>query len=215
VTGQPPPSRELLDGRRQHKPRTRQALIDAALSLFGADGYDATSTEQIAESAGVSPRTFFRYFDTKDQVLFFGGDDFNQSVIRQLPDQPAALDDLAALAAAMAALAPSVVPLKPRIRLYFRAIEGSTVLMGKHALATAQHNAATAEALAQRRSLRSPDQQCVLAAAVATVTMERAYQLWLGSRRDLVEIVTESFEVTQTLTCGGARAAAPARPQPG
>jgi AcrR family transcriptional regulator len=202
MTEQPDDSPERIDGRRQHKPQTRQALIDAALSLFGARGYDATSTEEIAERAGVSPRTFFRYFDTKDQVLFFGGDAFNKAVIRQLPSQPAALDDLAALAATMSALAPSVVPLKPRIRLYFRAIEGSIVLMGKHALATATHNTATAAALARRRALRVPDQQCVLAAAVATVTMERAYQLWLGSRRDLVEIITESFDVIQSLTSG-------------
>ena len=85
------------DGRSDHKPETRQALIDNALRLFATQGYEATTTDQIAAAAGVSPRTFFRYFPTKDRVLFFGGDAFNQAVIRALPSQPAHLDDLAAI----------------------------------------------------------------------------------------------------------------------
>jgi AcrR family transcriptional regulator len=44
--------------------RSREALCDAAFELFTVRGFDATTAEQIAERAGVSPRTFFRYFPT-------------------------------------------------------------------------------------------------------------------------------------------------------
>lgn len=65
VTAGAPPSR-----RRAHKLWTERALQQAALGLFSKNGHDTTTTDEIAEQAGVSPRTFFRYFPTKESVLF-------------------------------------------------------------------------------------------------------------------------------------------------
>jgi len=194
---------EALDGRSVHKPRVRQRLVDAALELFAGKGFEATSVEEIAERAGVSPRTFFRYFATKDQVLFFGGEDFNAAVVRALPGQPPELDDLSAVAATMQELVPLVVPLKPRILLFFRAVDGSLVVAGKHAQATAGHQAALARALAARRGLPDPDGRCLLAAALAGVAMNRAYAEWLDSGRDLVALTSESFALLRDVAAAG------------
>lgn len=51
-------------------PDTRTAVIAAALDLFAARGFEATSVEQIAQAAGVSRSTFFRQFGGKDDVVF-------------------------------------------------------------------------------------------------------------------------------------------------
>ena len=50
--------------------RTRQALRDAALRHFVAHGVDGTSVPAVAAEVGVTERTFYRHFATKDEVLF-------------------------------------------------------------------------------------------------------------------------------------------------
>ncbi len=59
-------------GRRESKKReTRDALVASATKLFAKNGYQATTVAAIAAEAGVSPRTFFGYFPTKEAVLFW------------------------------------------------------------------------------------------------------------------------------------------------
>ncbi len=59
---------ESLRERKKHA--TRKAIEDAAWELFCERGYAATSIDDIAERASVAPRTFFRYFPTKEDVLY-------------------------------------------------------------------------------------------------------------------------------------------------
>jgi len=52
------------------EPGARGRLIDAAMALFSTQGFAATSVPEIAERAGLTNRTFFRYFSDKREVLF-------------------------------------------------------------------------------------------------------------------------------------------------
>jgi len=55
--------------REQNRRRTEHALHEAALACVERDGYRGATTTRIAEAAGVSPRTFFRYFATKEEAI--------------------------------------------------------------------------------------------------------------------------------------------------
>jgi AcrR family transcriptional regulator len=55
--------------RERKKARTRAAIREHALRLFREQGYAATTVDQIAEAADISPSTFFRYYPTKEDVV--------------------------------------------------------------------------------------------------------------------------------------------------
>lgn len=90
------------DGLRERKKaKTRAAIRQHALRLFREQGYSATTIEQIADAAEVSPATFFRYFPSKEDVVL--QDDIDIVTIEALEAQPPELSPIAAFRAAAAA----------------------------------------------------------------------------------------------------------------
>jgi AcrR family transcriptional regulator len=132
-------------------PDTRARIAAAAFELFAARGYDSTTVDAIAERAGIARRTFFRYFRSKDDVIFPDHDSLLAEVRRYL----AAVGDVppvdaicggvrlvfrgyvtdAAVSVQRYRLTRSVVPLRDReiatVRRYERAF--SKYLYGRYA----------------------------------------------------------------------------------
>jgi AcrR family transcriptional regulator len=94
------PSERPAGLRERKKARTRAAIREHALRLFREQGYYATTIEQIADAAEVSPATFFRYFPTKEDVVL--QDDFDVISLGALAMQPPELGPIAAFRAAAA-----------------------------------------------------------------------------------------------------------------
>jgi AcrR family transcriptional regulator len=85
--------------RERKKARTRAAIRRHALRLFHDQGYAATTVEQIAAAAEVSPSTFFRYFPTKEDVVL--QDDFDERMFEAFGRQPPSLSPVAAFRASI------------------------------------------------------------------------------------------------------------------
>ena len=175
--------------------RTREALTDAALTLFARDGFDATTADRIAERAGVSPRTFFRYFPTKESVVFHRDYGFMRSFASAYVDSPASASDYEAVRATFVELAAGFGELRSRIETYRAAVDSSAVLDRPRAGAPGRPRGdrgrgggASARSGRTRRRVRDPRR-------VALALYQRALRRWLdGPRaRELADLIDEEF----------------------
>src|SRR3954453_10198728 len=80
------------------EPDPRGRLQQAALELFAERGFDQTTVEDIATRAGVTKRTFFRHYADKREVLFGGGDAFQQLFLDGIATAPPSASPLEAVA---------------------------------------------------------------------------------------------------------------------
>ncbi|MCU1345327.1 MAG: TetR family transcriptional regulator [Acidimicrobiia bacterium] len=80
---------EVQSRRERRTAETRRAIVEAAEALFIDHGYGETTIEQIADRADIAPRTFFRYFPTKESVLFAQADAQRLALIAALRQRPA------------------------------------------------------------------------------------------------------------------------------
>lgn len=85
--------------RERKKARRKAAIQKHALQLFREQGYEATTVEQIAEAADVSPSTFFRYYPTKEDVVL--EDPLDPDLIKAIQNQPAELNPIQAIRASI------------------------------------------------------------------------------------------------------------------
>jgi AcrR family transcriptional regulator len=86
------------------EPDARQRLETAAIELFVEQGFAATTVPEITARAGLTTRTFFRYFADKREVLF-GGDQATAAAQRMLAEAPADVEPLALIVSGLRAVA--------------------------------------------------------------------------------------------------------------
>ncbi|MGK9272771.1 TetR/AcrR family transcriptional regulator [Williamsia muralis] len=83
--------------RERKKVQTRDRLIAAALKLCDEQGFEATTVDQISDAADISPRTFNRYFATKEDVVLAPVEDMIVAMTDSLDAQPRTGNEIEAL----------------------------------------------------------------------------------------------------------------------
>jgi AcrR family transcriptional regulator len=211
LTAAPETLRRAPSQRDAHKARTKRALREAALKLFATQGFDSTTIEEVADHAGVSARTFFRYFPTKESVLFLGERQWLDTFADVYPAQARSLSDIRAMAVTISELAAPLARGRRSMQLYERAVASSAALRGREQDHRDEDVAMMATAIAARRGLAAVDEGCVLLASIGLMTYRRALDAWLNGPggAELGDVIAEEFALLEAQVAGLGPAAHP------
>jgi AcrR family transcriptional regulator len=88
--------------RERKKQRTREKIVEAAFELFAERGFDGTTIADIADAAEIAPRTFFSYFPSKDDVVFYDFEETQAVIASWLRDREPGTNTIDALRAGIA-----------------------------------------------------------------------------------------------------------------
>jgi AcrR family transcriptional regulator len=161
------------------EPNARERLVDAALELFHERGYNRTTVGEIAARAGLTERTFFRYFSDKREVLFGGGRDLEKGIADAIAAAPDDLSPLDVIVGALEAIAAHFPPRRD-YRARQRLIAAHPELRERELIKLASLTSAIAGAL---RARGVADSAASLTAEAGIAIFKTAYERWVGGTR--------------------------------
>jgi AcrR family transcriptional regulator len=188
------------------EPGARERLQAAALELFATRGFEQTTAAEIAQSVGLTERTFFRHFSDKREVLFYGQDLFLQAFVDGVQAAPADASPIEVIASALHAAA-SFFPdeRRPHSRMRQSVIDQNPALQERELHKLAGLARTVAEAL-RARGIGEP--AATLAAESGATVFGIAFAQWIreGETRSLADIASHVLRELLNLT--GVRGAA-------
>jgi AcrR family transcriptional regulator len=140
----------LVEKMSRWEPNARGRLEQAALDLYRERGFEQTTVAQIAERAGLTERTFFRYFADKREVLFWGQAILQELVVKTIANMPDTASPIDMVVAAFDVMV-AIIPQERRELLRQRqaVIAANTELQERELLKLASLTSTLAEALRQ------------------------------------------------------------------
>ncbi|HEY1690217.1 MAG TPA: TetR family transcriptional regulator [Solirubrobacteraceae bacterium] len=158
------------------KPDAAGRLIEAAIALFEEHGYDATTVAEIATAAGLTKRTFFRYFTDKREVLFRGSRELQDLWVEAVAGAPAQAGAMEAIDAALDAVAQLFAERHAFARVRAQIIAANPELQERELIKLAKLADAVADAL---RAREIPDPAAALAAQTGITVFHEAFRRWV------------------------------------
>jgi len=182
------------------EPDASGRLAKAAFELFQERGYLETTVADIAARAGLTERTFFRYFTDKREVLFSGSKVLEEIMVETVANAPAATPPLEVVAAAAEAAAARLQALRDMSAVRFRhaLVMQHAELRERELIKMARLAAAVTQAL-QSRGLAEP--AASLAAEAGLAIFKVGFERWLSEkkRQDFAVHVRAAFATLKTL----------------
>ena len=182
----------------------RAEITAQALALFSERGFDAVTADELAEAVGVSRRTLFRYFATKEDIVVAAFETLGDQALAALRDQPA---DEAPWKALRRALDPAVAELEAGAATFFElhGVIAQTPALRRRLLEQRDGwRAGFALELAARAGTAPNDLACELMATAAIGALDVAAESWArsGGRRRLSRLLDDAFEQLGTGLAG-------------
>lgn len=184
------------------EPDARARLEKAALALYKEHGFAQTTVSEIAERAGLTERTFFRYFSDKREVLFSGGDALREQLVSALEKAPGSLSPIDAVGAALEGTGAFFESRKDVARTRQAVISENAELLERERIKLASLAAALADGL-RRRGVG--DSTAAIAAEIGISAFRVAFERWLNGsvERTFATAMRESL-LELKLVAGGA-----------
>jgi AcrR family transcriptional regulator len=187
------------------EPDAAGRLAKAALTLYAQSGYDETTVAQIAKRAGLTERTFFRYFVDKRDVLFAGTGALQEALVSAVASAPESVAPIDAVGAALEAAGTFFNHERRDFAQQRQAvIAANAELTERELIKLATLASAIADTL-RRRGIAEP--AASLAAEAGIAVFRIAFARWIaeGNQRDFPQLVRESLDQLKTVAAGGAR----------
>ncbi|MEU0796251.1 helix-turn-helix domain-containing protein [Amycolatopsis sp. NPDC005961] len=191
------------------EPGTAERLQKAALELFATRGYEQTTAAEIAQSVGLTERTFFRHFSDKREVLFQGQELLVQAFLDGIDAAPPEASPLEVVASALATAA-TFFPdeRRPHSRARQSVIDRNPALQERE-----QHKLTTlATTVADALRARGVDElAATLAAESGATVFGIAFARWLREEKSLADIAADVLAELLLLAETAAQALRPTR----
>jgi AcrR family transcriptional regulator len=187
------------------EPNARGRLELAALELYRERGYDQTTVAEIAKRAGLTERTFFRYFADKREVLFYGSGMLRDGLVKGIEDAPAGLPPIDAVGMALEAVTGIFEERGELARQRQAVVAATPELQERELIKLANLSAALAGAL-RRRGVTDPGASLAAEAGVAVFRV--AFQRWVAQAagdsggQTLAQLIRQSLAELKAVTAG-------------
>jgi AcrR family transcriptional regulator len=159
----------------------RERFESAAYDLFGQQGYADTTVPEIAAKAGLTERTFYRYFSDKREVMFWRADDHQRSISEEIAQAQANMHPLAIVTQAFESVAPFIDSHRSIVKLRQHLIDSHTDLQERELMKL--HNLASAVEQALKR--RGTDaSHARVAAEIGAAIWKIALESWRGDENE-------------------------------
>lgn len=186
----------VADLRQRKKEQTRHAIAEAALDLFETRGFDETTVDDIAAAANVSPRTFFRYFASKDEAVFDRADEAQEAFRTLLAARPADEPMLVSLREIGQALLTDEFVDGRRLRRVLGLVAQERALRGRSDALLDGIEAELTTWAAERLGVPATDLRPRLVAAAVLTARRVATDTWLESPGDdLADHITRAIDL--------------------
>lgn len=166
-------------GLRERKRLETHARIQSeAMRLFLAGGFETTTLDDIAAAAGVSRRTLFHYFSSKEEIVFAAKADFPNLIVQAINRRPA--DEPLLTMVEMALMDLAAGHETPEAKAFARLIHDTPALNAGDQAKYEKVERLVAATLAARKGLAADDLDCRITAAAAVGILKLSTEAWLA-----------------------------------
>jgi AcrR family transcriptional regulator len=188
--------------RERKKQQTKERLIGAALLLFRDRGYEGATVEAIAEAAEVSVTTFFRYFDSKEDVFLEGHRAIIDRVEAAIRERSSGVSVIAALRQTIVEILQAQPELEIRDEPQHKDLDAVPELRDRIRDHEEQIRGAIADAYAEQLGVPADDMRPRLLAGAILSAIDSARSAWLEDRTDvsLGAYLVKALDVVERMT---------------